>query len=207
MFADLKSAHDDLRSVKGLQTASVLRLLPSDSPGVGIPPTENYASGLTDLPVIARLGADGLSCSDTASEGKQTAEFEFWNVQVFLGDQVLFDGERYEVSQVTSTERVVLAEVFVGSGVVQLSASEAREQPVEAMCLVCVKPASEVSIRLRYVAADDEEVVSDEIVFGADCKVGDLAVLMNQSVTCAVKRISSLDSSNSKGSISSSSTV
>ena len=56
---DLADAAGDVRRLRGWQTASIRRLVGSSSCGVGIAPTDAYASGLTDLPVIATLHSTG----------------------------------------------------------------------------------------------------------------------------------------------------
>ncbi len=187
LFHDLQEASCEIRQTRGSQTASIRRLVSSDSPGLGLPPTDAYASGLVDLSVCASSMPSGLCEGAVASITNASSRFEFWNIEVFLGDEILFQGDIYDVRQVEDvTPGVLLGSVEIQSGVVVLKASDAPEEPVGAMCIVGTKPAAGVSFKLEYVDDDDEVKVSDAIEFAASCKVGDSIVVTTDGLEATV---------------------
>jgi len=179
MLRDLHEVERDFREMNGWQRASIRRLIVSDSAGVGLPPTDAYASGLVDLEVCASsmpLELEGGPVVPTMDGGMR---FEFWNIEVSPGDEVLFGGDTYEVKRIESrTPSVVLGTIEVESGAAILNAAAAPERPVEAMCGISTKPAGEVSFRLQYEDIGGEARVSDAISFPADCNVGDAQSVM-----------------------------
>lgn len=178
LFRDLHEASNEIRQIKGWQKASIRRLMYSDSPGVGLPPTDAYASGLVDLRVCASSMPSDLCDGAIATTTNEAVRFEFWNVEVFLGDEILFQDDIYDVRQVEDvTPGVLLGSVETQSGVVVLETGEAPEEPVAAMCVVGTKPAGQVSFKLEYTDDNGEVKVSDAIVFAASCKVGDSEVV------------------------------
>jgi len=197
LFQDLHRASCDVRHIKGWQKASIRRLIESDSPGVGLPPTDAYASGLVDLKVCASTVPSELCDGPIASTTNAAMRFEFWNVEVFLGDEVLFDGDAYDVRQIEDkTPSVLLGSVETQSGVVVLKPNDAPEEPVAAMCVVSTKPAGQVSFKLEYTDENDEANVSDAITFAADCTVGDFQVITSggeEAVVASVQDIAEFD--------------
>ena len=197
LFRDLHKASCDVRHIKGWQKASIRRLIQSDSPGIGLPPTDAYASGLVDLKVCASTVPSELCDGPIASTTNAATRFEFWNVEVFLGDEVLFDGDAYDVRQIEDrTPSVVLGSVETQSGVVVLEAHDAPEEPVAAMCVVSTKPAGQVSFKLEYTDGNGEANVSDTITFAADCTVGDSQVITTggeEAVVSSVEDIADFD--------------
>ena len=193
IFRDLHEVERDFREMSGWQRASIKRLIASDSAGVGLPPTDTYASGLVDLSVCASplpLELDGGSVVSTVDGGMR---FEFWNIDVFPGDEVLFGGDIYEVNRVESrTPSVVLGTIEVESGAVVLSAAAAPEAPVEAMCVISTKPAGVVSFKLQYDDIEGEARLSDTISFPADCKVGDVQPVMREGENAMVSQLSGI---------------
>ncbi len=187
LFRDIHQASNEARQIGGWQKASIRRLIQSDSPGIGLPPTDAYSSGLIDLKVCASSVPQELCDGPVASTTNAAMRFEFWNVEVFLGDEVLFDGDAYDVRQIEDrTPSVLLASVETQSGVVVLKANDAPEEPVAAMCIVSTKPAGQVSFKLEYTDGNGEETVSDAITFATDCKVGDSQVITTGGEEAAV---------------------
>jgi hypothetical protein len=193
MFEDLRQASDDVRELAGWQKASIRRLVQSGSSGVGIPPTDAYASGLADLPVIATLRPTGLDEGPIASTTEAAVQFEFWNVEVGPGDEVVFEDETYEVESVASrSPSLVLGAVKTQGGSVVLESADAPEEPVAAMCLVTTKPAGNVSFRLEYIDDNNETRLSDAISFAGDCKVGDCRTVTTDGDRCLVASLSGI---------------
>lgn len=197
LFQDLHEASCDIRHIKGWQKASIRRLIESDSPGVGLPPTDAYASGLIDLKVSAKAVASKLCDGPIASTADAAMRFEFWNVEVFLGDEVLFDGDVYDVRQIEDrTPSVLLGSVETQSGVVVLKASDPPEERVAAMCVVSTKPGGQVSFKLEYTDENGKADVSETITFAADCTVGDSQVIAaggEEAILCSLEGITDFE--------------
>ena len=197
LFQDLRQANDDVRRIKGWQKASIRRLIESDSPGVGLPPTDAYASGLVDLKVCAWSAPSELRDGPVVPTTDADKRFEFWNVEVFLGDQILFEGEVYDVRLIEDvTPGVALGSVETESDVAVLKSNDAPEESVAAMCVVSTKPAGQVSFKLEYTDGSGEGQVSDTITFGADCKVGDSQAITTggeEAVVASVQDITGFD--------------
>ena len=194
MFSDLKGASKDIQQLHGWQKASIRRMIKAESPGVGLPPTDAYESGLTDLPVIASFVRSSTEEGPVAPTTCATMQFEFWNVEVTPGDEILFGGEVFVVCDITSrSERLVMADVLVQSGETVLEKQQTPDAAVAAMCLVWRKPPDAISLRLNYTDNSDEARVSDEIEFGADCSVGDVVVVRRDGETADVKDVTDVN--------------
>ncbi|MBN2209547.1 MAG: hypothetical protein JW759_09660 [Candidatus Coatesbacteria bacterium] len=197
LFQDLRQANDDVRRIRGWQKASIRRLVQSDSPGVGLPPTDAYASGLVDLKVCASSAPFELSDGPVVPTTDADKRFEFWNIEVFLGDQILFEGDVYDVRLIEDvTPSVALGSVETESDAVVFKSNDAPEESVAAMCVVSTKPAGHVSFKLEYTDDSGEWQVSDTIAFAADCKVGDSQVITTggeEAVVAFVQDITGFD--------------
>ena len=189
MFWDILKASDDAQELQGWQKASVRRLVNSHSSTLGVPPQDAYASGLTDLSVLASFLPAPVERDRTAPQIGRRVEFEFWNVEVLPGDEILFAGGVYEVEKVLSrTPSLVLGQVVEREGSAVFEEITQPAAPVCVMFVVFTKPKAEVWLRLRFVDREGETVLSDQVWFSAGCKVGDYCVVTRDRAKAVVSQ-------------------
>jgi len=171
---------DELWRLCGSYTASIKRLISSTSGSVGVPPTNLYASGLTDLRAIpGSLFTASPRREDTPYPTDVLRSMEFFNIELTKSDIVTFAGRDYNVIETALDGGVVKAyeisgETFTLSG----------DGPPAPSCLACglsVKPSSSITFALAYVDADGVSRTSADIVFGADCKLEDYESVVTAS--------------------------
>lgn len=191
---DLSDAAGEVRRLRGWPTASVRRLVSSKSDGIGMAPTDVYASGLTDLPVIAKLHPTGEDEGPIASTTRTSMSFEFFNVEVIPGDEIVFEDRVYRVTDALGqTTSLVLGEVSYQSGTVVLDRKAPPEEPVGVRAVVRTKPAAEVSFKVEYADQNGEEVVSDPMLFPGGCSVGDWVTATKDGKPARISEVLSIE--------------
>ncbi|MBN1591691.1 MAG: hypothetical protein JW941_00420 [Candidatus Coatesbacteria bacterium] len=190
LLGDLHTAGEDVRRFKGWQTASIRRLIGSEFEGVGLPPTDAYASGLVDLKVSATYLPENLENGEIVSAGDSPMRFEFWNVEVFMGDEIVFQGATYEVMRIEEvTPRLQLGSIKADGGSAVFDSENSPEEAVGAMCIISTKPAGLTIFKLEYRDENEELKVSDAIEFAEGCSVGEFSIVNSNGSRATITSI------------------
>lgn len=173
----------------GCLTASVERTVSSTSETYGVAPTDVLTSGLTDLRMLKRTEVTvRRRRSDAQHQIAQlpadtTVTAMFFNVAVTEDDIVVYDGERYRPS-IRGVPRAREAFLLAGESL-EVSGVGLRDEMVLG-CGLVVKPEGAITFTLEITDISGEDVTSDEITFGADCKLEDYTIVTVDGGRCIV---------------------
>lgn len=181
----------ELWTLTGSHVASVKRLLSSASDGPGIPPSNLYASGLTDLRVIPGASFLGQPSREATPYPTMLLRWlEFFNIELSKSDLIILDSRKFNIIELTAKSPPCKSYEITGDSFTLSGGGPPA--PLALACGLSVKPSGSVTFKLTYIDSDSVSRISDSITFPADCKLQDHHPIMTSGVQLAIAQVTSV---------------